>query len=85
MFNLGELAWVEQRKVLPSVAAKPTRNGREDIAIPSGTHRSTYPVQALCDWIAGVGIERSALFRPVDRQGRLHSSRLPADAAGYSM
>ena len=50
------------------------------IGIPLG--RSIWcPVAALEHWLAVSGIAEGALFRPVDRHGRVSSARLSGEAA----
>jgi site-specific recombinase XerD len=55
-----------------------TDQGREgdEVGIPFGQHRDTCPVHALRDWCRTAGITTGALFRGVNRHGRLASERL---------
>jgi site-specific recombinase XerC len=42
-----------------------------DVAIPFGSHADVCPVRALEAWRAASGVEEGALFRSVDRHGRV--------------
>jgi site-specific recombinase XerD len=46
------------------------------IAIPYGSNPETCPVRALEAWLAALGIATGALFRPVNRHGRMQPGRL---------
>jgi integrase len=50
------------------------------IGIPYGSNPATCPVRALQDWLAQCGFTEGALFRPIDRFGRIASIRLSAAA-----
>lgn len=43
---------------------------------PYGSNPATCPVRALKAWLEASGIDTGALFRPIDRHGRLHPTRL---------
>lgn len=47
--------------------------GRE-VAIPCGEHSETCPVRALKEWLAAASLTHGAVFRGVDRHGRISLS-----------
>jgi integrase len=50
-----------------------------NIAIPYGRSRWC-PVACLDAWLSASGIAEHAIFRPVDRHGRVHATRLSSEA-----
>jgi site-specific recombinase XerD len=62
-------------------AARPWQS-RMPIEIPRGKYSETCPIQALRVWYAISGVSGGAVFRPVDRHGRLGQSRLSERAVG---
>ena len=59
----------------------PEGKGR-DVGIPYGSTPSTCPVRALTAWKTAAGICEGALFRGVDRHGRVGTVRLHKDSVG---
>lgn len=55
--------------------------GRE-VAIPFGEHPETCPVRTLREWLTVAAIGQGAVFRGVDRHGRLSAHRLHSDSIG---
>jgi site-specific recombinase XerD len=55
---------------------------RMPIEIPRGTHPETCPIQALRVWYAISGVAGGAVFRSVDRHGRIGLRRLSERAVG---
>jgi hypothetical protein len=49
------------------------------IGIPHGRTRWC-PVAGLDAWMTASGISQGAVFRPVDRHGRIHEGRLSGEA-----
>lgn len=49
-------------------------------AIPYGNHGATCPVLALREWLSTLGISEGAVFRGIDRHGRLSDKRLSGHA-----
>ncbi len=49
-------------------------------AIPYGVHGATCPVLALREWLSTLGISEGAVFRGIDRHGRLSDKRLSGHA-----
>jgi site-specific recombinase XerD len=50
------------------------------VTIPCGEHSETCSVRAIRGWYAISGIRSGALFRPIDRHGRVGATRLSARA-----
>lgn len=50
------------------------------VAIPHGTHEQTCPVRAAKAWLGQSGISEGAVFRPVNRHGKLAVARLSDQA-----
>jgi site-specific recombinase XerD len=59
----------------------PEGQGR-DVGIPYGSNPSTCPVRAWHAWKTAAGISQGALFRGIDRHGRLGAVRLHKDSIG---
>jgi integrase len=59
----------------------PEGQGR-DVGVPYGSNTATCPVRALHAWKTAAGISEGALFRGVDRHGRVGSIRLHKDSVG---
>lgn len=53
------------------------------IGIPFGRNAKTCPVRALQKWIQAAGIREGALFRSVNRHGRVQTKRLTGDGVAY--
>jgi integrase len=51
-----------------------------EVTIPRGEHPETCSVRAIRAWYAISGIRSGALFRPIDRRGRVGATRLSARA-----
>jgi site-specific recombinase XerD len=60
---------------LPGSAGVVWHSGRE-VTIPRGDRADTCPVRAIQAWYAISGIRWGALFRPIDRHGRVGATRL---------
>jgi site-specific recombinase XerD len=50
------------------------------IGIPYASHLETCPVRSFQEWLEKSGIKEGPLFRPIDRFGRMASTRLSAAA-----
>jgi integrase len=50
------------------------------VAIPFGEHEETCPVRALREWLAAANVTSGAVFRGVDRHGKLSSIGLHRDS-----
>ena len=90
-FRRSELAALDTGDIVPTEdglivklrrsKTDPEGKGRE-VGIPYGSTPSTCPVRALAAWKAAAEIIEGALFRGVDRHGRLGSTRLHKDSVG---
>lgn len=59
----------------------PEGQGRK-VAIPYGSHAETCPVRAYCAWIEAAGVIGGAVFREIDRHGRVEPKALHKDSVG---
>lgn len=50
------------------------------IGIPYGSNPDTCPIRSLQDWLEQTGIVEGPLFRPINRHGKMASTRLSAGA-----
>ena len=90
-FRRSELAALDVEDVLPTddglvvklrrSKTDPEGKGR-DVGIPYGSTPSTCPVRALTAWKTAAGISEGALFRGVDRHGRVGTVHLHKDSVG---
>lgn len=78
--NISDIERVRQGLIVHLRRSKTDQEGAgRKIGVPYGRTRFC-PVQALEIWLELSGIERGALFRPVDRHGRIAPDRLSGDA-----
>jgi integrase len=78
--DVADIEHVRRGIVLHLRRCKTDQDGQgQAIAIPYGRTRWC-PVAALDGWLAASGIEEEAIFRPVDRHGRVHNTRLSGEA-----
>jgi integrase len=78
--DVGDIEHVRQGAVLTLRRSKTDQDGQgRKIGIPYGRTRWC-PVAALDVWLAVSGITEGAIFRPVDRHGRVHDIRLSGEA-----
>jgi integrase len=78
--DVAEIEHVRRGIVLQLRRSKTDQDGRgHKIAIPYGRSRWC-PVAALDGWLAASGIEEGAIFRRVDRHGRVYNVRLSGEA-----
>jgi integrase len=78
--DVADIAHVREGIVLTLRRSKTDQNGEgRKIGIPFGRSRWC-PVAALDAWLAASGIVEGAIFRPVDRHGRIHDARLSGEA-----
>ena len=52
------------------------------VALPFGSNPETCPVRAYRDWLEAAALEEGALFREIDRHGRLQPKPLHKDSVG---
>ena len=90
-FRRSELAALDVEDVVPTddglvvnlrrSKTDPEGRGR-DVGIPYGSSPATCPVRALTAWTTAAGISDGALFRRVNRHGRVGVTRLHSDSVG---
>ena len=84
-FTVDDLAWVPEGAVLTLRRSKTDQAGKgRKVAIPRGAHVTTCPVTALRQWIEAASIESGALFREVDRHGKVGELGIHRDSVGAS-
>jgi integrase len=52
------------------------------VALPYGSHPETCPVRAYQTWLEAAGLEHGAVFREIDRHGRVETKALHKDSVG---
>ena len=52
------------------------------VALPYGSNPETCPVRCYRDWLQAAGLEQGAVFREIDRHGRLEAKTLHKDSVG---
>jgi integrase len=78
--DVGDMEHVRQGIILHLRRSKTDQDGEgRKIGIPVGRTRWC-PVAALDGWLTASGITQGAVFRPVDRHGRMHDARLSGEA-----
>jgi integrase len=78
--DVGDIEHVRQGIVLHLRHSKTDQEGHgQKIGIPHGRTRWC-PVTVLNAWVTASGITEGALFRPVDRHGRIQTMRLSGEA-----
>jgi integrase len=78
--DVADVEHVRRGIVLHLRRSKTDQDGQgHNIAIPYGRSRWC-PVACLDAWLSASGITESAIFRPVDRHGRVHATRLSGEA-----
>jgi integrase len=78
--DVMDIEHVRQGIVLHLRRSKTDQEGRgQKIGIPHGRTRWC-PVAALDAWLTASAINEGAIFRPVDRHGRIHDARLLGEA-----
>ncbi len=81
--TVDDLAWVPEGAVLTLRRSKTDQAGQgRKVAIPRGAHAATCPVSALGQWLEAAGIVSGALFREVDRHGKVGELGIHRDSVG---
>lgn len=79
-FDVTDIEHVRQGIVLQIRFSKTDQLGKgQKIGIPHGRTRWC-PIAAFDAWMAASGITEGPIFRPVDRHGRIHDTRLSGEA-----
>ena len=80
--DVEDLVQVPEGLVLTKRRSKTDQEGAgEQLGVPYGSNPSTCPVRAVDAWCQQARLSDGALFRPIDRHGRLGPGRLGAAAA----
>ena len=80
VLDVTDVAHVRRGIVLHLRHSKTDQDGQGyNIAIPFGRSRWC-PVACLDAWLSASGIVENAIFRPVNRHGRVHPTRLSGEA-----
>ncbi len=78
--NVSDIEHVRQGIVIHLRRSKTDQDGEgRKIGVPYG-RTNWCPVMAVDTWLARSGITEGALFRPIDRHGRMSSGRLSGEA-----
>ncbi len=78
--DVADIAYVRRGITLHVRHSKTDQEGQGNkIAIPYGRNRWC-PVACLDAWLSASGITENAIFRPLDRHGRVHNARLSGEA-----
>jgi len=81
--NVGDVLPIEDGLVVKLRRSKTDPEGKgRDVGIPYGSTPLTCPVRALTGWKTIAGISVGALFRGVDRHGRVGAARIHKDCVG---
>ena len=80
---LSDLNFTEDGVVAAIRRSKTDQEGEgQEVGIPWGSNPDTCPVRALRHWLQAAEIVDGAVFRAVDRHGRVSSSALNKDSIG---
>ena len=75
--NVGDFEFAEDGLVVRLRRSKTDQEGAgRKVGIPFGANRGTCPVRSLKAWMEESGIERGAVFRPINRHGQVRGKRL---------
>jgi integrase len=78
--DVADIEHVRRGIVLCLRHSKTDQDGEgQKVAIPFGRTRWC-PVEALDIWLQASGISEGAIFRPINRHGRVHNARLSSEA-----
>ena len=81
--TVDDLAWVPEGAVLTLRRSKTDQAGQgRQVAIPRGAHAATCPITALGHWLGAARIVSGALFREVDRHGKVGAAGVHRDSVG---
>jgi integrase len=81
--DAADVASTREGLVLTIRRSKTDQEGEgRKIGIPYASHVETCPIRSLQDWLERSGITEGPLFRPINRHGKMASTRLSAAAVG---
>jgi len=79
--DVADLSFTTEGLLITLRRSKTDQDGEgRPVAIPHGAHEQTCPVRAAQAWLERAGIGEGAVFRPVDRHGKLAVTRLSDQA-----
>jgi integrase len=75
--DVSDLKFTAEGLLITLTRSKTDQEGAgREVAIPVAAHAETCAVRALQAWLEAATITEGAIFRPVDRHGRISASRL---------
>jgi site-specific recombinase XerD len=74
--DVGSIYVTDQRLRIRVPSSASVRHSGRVVTIPGGEHPGTCPVRAIRAWYEISGIRWGAVFRPIDRHGRVGATRL---------
>ena len=81
--DVTDLEFIREGLIVNVRRSKTDQEGQgRKVALPYGSNPETCPVRAYRDWIETAGIEQGAVFREIDRHGRLAAQALHKDSVG---
>jgi site-specific recombinase XerD len=79
--NVEDVSFTEDGAVILLRRSKTDQEGEgRKVGVPFGSNPATCPVRALRAWLQAAGIEQGAIFRGVNRHGRVSWKRLSGEA-----
>jgi integrase len=81
--DVADCAFTKEGLVLTIRRSKTDQEGEgRKIGIPYAAHLASCPIRSLQEWLEKSGITEGPLFRPVNRHGKIASTRLSGAAVG---
>jgi integrase len=81
--DVADCAFTREGLVLAIRRSKTDQEGEgRKIGIPYASHVETCPIRSLQDWLEKSSIAEGPLFRPINRHGKMASTRLSGAAVG---
>jgi len=79
--DVEDLEFNEDGMIVRVRRSKTDAEGRgEKVGIPYGSNPATCPVRSLWSWLEASGLESGALFRGINRHGRIQADRLTSQS-----
>ena len=80
---LADVAMEKDGLIMTLRRSKTDQEGQgRKVALPYGSHPETCPVRAYREWLDAAGLTQGAVFREIDRHGRLKTNPLHKDSVG---
>lgn len=81
--TLGDIADEKDGLVIRLRRSKTDQEGQgRKVAVPYGSNSETCPVRAYREWLEAADVKDGAVFREIDRHGRLETRALHKDSVG---